>query len=370
MPEDYYKILGVEKGASQDEIKKAYRHLAHQHHPDKGGDEKKFHKINEAYQVLSDKDKRQQYDQFGSSFENMGGQGGFGNAGFSGFDFGSFWEQAQQQGNTSSAGFDNLGDIFEEFFGGRRTKKQDLRRGGDIQIDVEINLQDTLSSQERTFNIYKNETCGRCGGSGAEPGTKLKECQTCRGVGQVQEIRRTIFGTVAHYTVCPTCKGEGNTPEKACNVCKGEGRIKKEEKIEVVIPAGVDSGQLLKFKSKGEAGKRGGAAGDLYVRVFVKKHPTFDRRGDDLFATTNILFSQLALGDEVLVPNLGKEREIFLKVPAGTEPGKVFRITGKGIPRFSGYGRGDLYVKIQVVPPKKLTKTQKELLNRLRQEGM
>ncbi|MBU3964619.1 molecular chaperone DnaJ [Patescibacteria group bacterium] len=369
MAEDYYKVLGVERGASQEEIKKAYRRLAHQHHPDKGGEDKKFHKISEAYNILSDKEKRQQYDQFGSAFDNMGGQGGFN--GFSNFDFGSFWEQAQQQGGgREGSGFDNLGDIFDEFFGGRRTKGEDLRRGDDIQIDVEINLEDTLSSAKKEFKIYKNEICGRCAGTGAEPGTKLKQCQTCRGIGQVQEIKRTVFGTISHNTICPSCQGQGNIPEKICNVCRGDGRIKKEEIIEIIIPAGVDSGQVLKFKGKGEAGRRGGAFGDLYVRVFVREHKVFDRKGDDLFTEIPAQFSQIALGDDIEAPMLEKGKKIFLKVPAGVEPGKIFRISGKGIPRFSSYGRGDLYVKIRVDTPKRLTRKQKELLNKLKQEGL
>jgi len=369
MAEDYYKILGLEKSASPDEIKKAYRRLAHQHHPDKGGDNKKFQKISEAYRILSDNEKRRQYDQFGPAFDNMSGQGGF--SGFSDFDFGSFWEQAQQQGsNWSGFGFENLGDIFDEFFGGRRARKQDIKRGEDIQMDIEIDLEETLSSQKRVFSVYKNEVCERCGGSGAEPGTRLKECQTCRGSGQVQEIRKTIFGTITHYTVCPACQGEGNAPERACNVCKGEGRIKREKDIEVAVPAGVDSGQVLKFRGEGEAGKRGGSAGDLYVRVFIRRHKIFDRKGDDLFAEIPVLFSQMALGDDVAAPVLEKGKKVFLKIPSGTEPGKVFRISGKGIPRFSGYGRGDLYVKTRVDTPKRLTRKQKELLNRLKEEGV
>jgi len=256
MSEDYYKILGVSRDASEAEIKKAYRKLAHKYHPDKGGDEKMFHKISEAYQVLSDKEKRKQYDQFGRVFEGAGQGGGFagGFPGFDGFDFGSFWQSAQKE----SAGFDfeNLGDIFDEFFGaGRGRQSQDARQGNDIQLDIEIDLEDTLSSQGRIFPIYKYKTCPRCGGSGAEPGTKMKECPTCRGVGQVQEMKRTIFGTVTHYTTCPVCYGQGSVPQKPCNVCRGEGRIKSEEKIEITIPAGVDSGQVIRFKGKGDAGK-------------------------------------------------------------------------------------------------------------------
>lgn len=368
MPEDYYKILNISRDASEVEIKKAFRRLAHKHHPDKGGDDKEFHKINEAYQVLSDKKKKSQYDQFGKTFEGMG-QGNF--SGFQGFDFGSFREQSER----ASTGFnsENIGDIFEEFFGartGRETKKEDLKRGNDIQIDVEIGLEETLYSQKREFSIYKYKACPRCRASGAEPGTKIKECSTCRGEGQVQKMRRTILGTITHYTVCPACQGEGNAPQKPCNVCQGGGRIKNEEKIDITIPAGVDSGQMMKFKEKGDSGKRGGTSGDLYVRIFVKRHPVFERKGDDLYASVKTTFSQMILGGQIESPTLEKEKITYLKIPAGTEPGKVFRISQKGIPRFSSYGRGNLYVKIQMTTPKRLTRKQKELLKKLQEEGL
>jgi molecular chaperone DnaJ len=367
MSEDYYKILGVSRDASEIDIKKAFRRLAHQHHPDKGGDEKMFHKINEAYQVLSNKKKRKQYDQFGGAFEGMG-QGGFpgGNAGF---DFGSFRQEAQNAGRASN--FDNLGDIFEEFFGaGMGRRKDDIRRGDDIQIDTEVDLKDVLSSQKREFSIYKYEVCSRCNGTGAEPGVKIKQCPTCRGEGQVQQMKKTIFGTITHSTVCPACGGEGKIPEKVCNVCKGDGRVKKDEKIAVVIPAGIDSGQVLKIKGAGDAGKKNGPAGDLYLRVFVKKHPIFERKVDDLYTTTQIQFSDAVLGGEIEIPSLENNKEIFLKVPAGTISGKMFRISNKGIPRFSSYGMGDLYVKVKVNTPKRLTKKQKNLLKELRKEGL
>ena len=377
MSEDYYKILGVSKDASQEEIKKAYRRLAHKYHPDKGGDEKQFHKISEAYQVLSDKQKRAQYDQFGNSFDfnNAGaGAGGAGGAGgFAGFDFGSFWNQAQQEReNFSGGGFNNLGDIFEEFFGGRNREqeKQDFKRGDDIQIDIELKLEDVLTDQTREIPIYKYEVCPRCGGIGGEPGTKIKQCQTCRGEGRVQQIRKTIFGAMSSYVLCPDCQGEGTIPEKPCNVCHGEGRIKKEERIKIVIPAGVDSGQVLRFEGKGNAGRKGGEPGDLYIRVFVAKNPTFTRRGDDLYSTVHLPFSQFVLGGKFKIPTLDKEKDVFLKIPALIEPGKVFRISGKGIPHFSGRGRGALYVEIQVAIPKNLTNKQKELLKELNKEGL
>jgi len=366
MSDDYYKILGIPRDASEIDIKKAFRRLAHKHHPDKGGNDKEFHKISEAYQVLSNKEKRTQYDQFGSTFEGMG-QGGF-SGGFPGFDFGSF-----RQGAQGASGFDsdNLGDIFEEFFSTGQTRgNEDLRRGNDIQLDIEIELEDTLFSQKKEFSIYKHETCSRCKGSGAEPGTEINECLTCRGEGRVQGIRKTIFGTITHHTVCPTCHGKGNTPQKSCNVCRGEGRIKNNEKINLTIPAGVDSGQMMRFKGKGDAGERAGASGDLYVRIFVKRHPVFERKGDDLYTAVKATFSQMILGGQIETPILEKEKITYLKIPAGTEPGKVFRISQKGIPRFSGYGRGNLYVKIQMATPKRLTRKQKELLEKLKGEGL
>jgi molecular chaperone DnaJ len=374
--EDYYKTLGVSSNASQEEIRKAYRRLAHKYHPDKGGSAAEFNKISEAYRVLSDKNKREQYDRYGTTFE--GAQSGAG--GFSGFDFSSFWRQAGQGGGDEDfdfefggAGPDNLGDIFDQFFGGgfrQRTSGKNARGGEDIQVDIEIGLEETLSMQDKNFSLYKYVKCSRCNASGAEPGTKIKECPTCRGVGQVQKMKRTIFGTITHYVDCPTCKGEGSSPEKPCNVCHGEGRIKQEQKINAFIPAGVDSGQILRFSGQGNAGRRGGKEGDLYVRIFVKSHPIFQRKGDDLYTVVNISFSQAVLGDKVEIPTLGTEKPAYLKIPAGTSAGNMFRISGKGVPKFSGYGRGNLYIKIQLKTPKKLTRKQKELLEKLKKEGI
>ena len=358
---DYYSILGVQKSASSEEIKKAYRRLAHKYHPDKGGDGKKFKEINEAYQVLQDEGKRSQYDRFGHVFEGGGGPG------FNGFDF-------RQWQKTGGSGFEfgDLGEVFEEFFSGgfnRAGAKRDLRRGRDIQIDIEIPLEETLNEQEKEIVLNKYVVCSRCGGKGGEPGTSVKECFSCRGTGQVQQVKRTFFGTVARYVVCPECGGQGSQPEKPCNVCKSEGRVQKEEKIKVIIPAGVDSNQILKIKGQGEAGRRGGKPGDLYLRILVKRHPVFGRKGDNLYLREEISFSQAALGDEVEAPTL-EGKKILLKIPAGTESGKVFRISKKGIPHFAGLGRGDLYVELIVKTPKKLTKKQKELLEKLKEEGV
>ncbi len=369
MEKNYYKILGVSKKASTEEIKKAYRKLAHQHHPDKGGDENKFKEVNEAYQVLSNKEKRAQYDSFGQVFEGMPGfdfnQGGAG----AGWDFGSGWQDFAQ-GQNYDFGNRDIGEIFEEFFGfGQKGSRKRKNQGQDIQIDIEIPLEETLTSQTKEISLYKYIFCVRCAGTGAEPGSKVKECFSCRGIGQVQQIRRTFLGSFTHNITCPECGGEGRTPEKFCNVCHGEGKIKKEENIKVFIPAGVDSNQVIKIKDKGEAGRRLGQPGDLYVRIFVKKHPAFTRKGDDLYIILSISFSQAALGDEIEISTL-EGKKILLRISAGSHSGKILRISKKGIPHFSGQGQGSLYVELKVEIPKRLNKKQKELLRKLKEEGL
>ena len=367
MAKNYYQILGVEKSASPEDIKKAYRKLAHRHHPDKGGDEKKFKEINEAYQTLSDQEKRNQYDRFGRVFEGgFQGQPGFDFGAGPGFDF-------ESMKGKFGGGFDSmdLGEIFEEMFGfgGRTGGKRDLKKGKDIEIDMEVPLEATLKEHERVIVLHKRIVCSRCQGKGAEPGTRVKECFSCRGTGQVQQIKKTIFGSFTRYAVCPECGGEGFRPEKPCNVCKGEGRVEGEDKIKIFIPVGIDTNQVIKVEGKGEAGRKGGRAGDLYCRIFVKKHPIFKRKGDDLFVSQQISFSQAALGDEIEVPTL-EGNKILLKVPSGTESGKILRVSGKGTPHFSGFGRGNMYTELLIKIPKKLSKKQKELLEKLRQEGL
>jgi len=364
---DYYEVLGVPKTASQDEIKKAFHKLAHKYHPDKGGDEKKFKEINEAYQVLSDKEKRAQYDQFGRVFEN--GQPG-GNP-FEGQGFNWAWGNKNQQSQEFEFDMGDVGDIFEEFFnfGGQRTAKKDIRRGKDIQVDVELPLEKVLNQTVEKITLNKFVVCHRCKGNGAEPATKIKECFSCRGTGQVQQVKKTIFGSYTTFAICPECQGEGTKPEKPCNVCKGEGRIKAEDIIEVSVPAGVDSEQVLRVEERGEAGKRGGKAGDLYARIFIKRHSVFERKGDDLFTENPITFSQSVLGDEIEVGAL-EGTKILLTVPAGTESEKVFKISGKGVPHFGGYGKGNLYVKLKIKTPKKLTKEQKKVLEELKNQGL
>ncbi len=354
---DYYKILGISHNASPEEIKKAYRKLAHRYHPDKGGDEKKFKEINEAYQVLSDKEKRTQYDQFGGVFE---GRPDFG---FGGFNWG-------KSGEGLEFDLGDLGEIFEELFGlGGVKTKRDLRKGKDIEIDLEISLQDTLKTEEKEISLHKMILCSRCQGMGAEPGKPINECFSCRGTGEVQQIKRTFFGSFTRFVVCPECRGEGQRPEKSCNVCKGEGRIRGTDVISIFIPVGVDLNQVIKIEGRGEAGRKKGRPGDLYVRILVRPHPIFKRKGDDLYVSLPISFSQSALGDEIEVETL-EGTKILLKVPPGTESGKVLRIPGKGTSHFSGSGRGNLYVELIVKTPKRLSKKQRELLERLKEEGL
>lgn len=354
MQKDYYKILGVSKDSSQEEIKKAYYKLAHKFHPDKGGgDEEKFKEVNEAYQILGNKDKRAQYDRFGTT--GTQGFGSFQNTNFNWEDF---------------AGFEGIEDIFDMFGGGfGRHKEEDLRRGSDLEMILEIPLESVLKEQKKEIKVSKMVKCSRCDGLGAEPGSKVKECFTCRGRGKVQQIKKTIFGTFTQYTICPECGGEGTKPEKPCNVCHGQGRIKKEDIINLEIPAGVDNNQVIKVKGKGDAGKRGGKPGDLYVRISIKPHSLFKRKGDDIYLKRNLVFSQAVLGDKISIPTL-EGKDIIMKVPQGIESGKTLKISGKGIPHFQGMGRGDMYVQLNIDTPQKLTRKQKELLEELRKEGL
>ncbi len=359
---DYYDVLGVVRGATQDEIKKAYRKLAHKYHPDRGGDQEKFKEVTEAYQVLSNKEKRSQYDQYGRTFDGaQGGPSGFGfDPSSGGFDFGS----------KSEEGVD-LGEIFGEMFGfgGGSGSKEDLRFGKDIEVEIGIPLESVIKQQKKTISLHKMIVCSRCNGLGAEPGTNVKECFSCRGTGKVQQIMRTAFGQMRRHIVCPECGGEGAKPEKPCNVCKGEGRIKKDENIDFFIPAGADTNQVIKVEGKGEAGRKGGKPGDLYVRILVKKHPIFKRQGDDLFMVSSISFSQATLGDEIDIPTLDGKK-VSLRVPAGSQSGKILRLPRKGIPHFSSFGVGDMYVQLEVQTPKKLNRKQKELFKELKEQGL
>lgn len=366
MAKDYYHILGLARGASQDDIKRAYRRLAHKFHPDKGGDEVKFKEVSEAYQILSDADKRAQYDKFGRVFEG----GNMGQEGFGGFRWGFPGAGTGDEEGSSGFSFDfDVGDIFEDFFGGQDVRAKDARRGKDMELELEIPLEVTLQRREEIIPIQRFTLCSRCQGVGGEPASKVKECFSCRGTGQVQRIQRTIFGSFTRGGICPECEGEGLQPEKPCNVCKGEGRVRAQETLKVQIPAGVDSNQILKITGKGEAGRKKGKAGDLYIRIHVKPHPVFQRKGDDLFVCMPILFSQAVLGDEVEIPTI-EGTSILVAIAPGTESGKILKVPGKGIPHFSGLGRGNMNIEVQFKIPKKLTQEQRELLERLKDEGI
>ena len=368
MASDYYNILGVPKGASDDEIKKAYRKLAHKHHPDKqGGDEKKFKEINEAYQVLSDKSKRTQYDQFGRTFEGGSAQGG---PGFGGFDFSGF----QGFGRQGSQGFDfdfsgggGFEDIFADIFGGgTRTRRKS--RGQDIQVDMEIDFSEMTRGAEKEINLYKSVVCDRCGGKGAEPGSKIKTCPTCGGSGRVQKTSRSFFGSFSQVTECPECHGEGTVPDKKCAKCGGDGRVKEEKRIKINIPAGIQNGQAISVPGQGEAGGKGAQPGDLYVLVRVKAHAKFTRQGNDILSTEYIPFSLAVLGGKTEIDTIGGR--LTLKIPSGTQSGETFRIKNEGVPELHGRGRGSQIVKIVVKTPKNLSREQKDLLERLKGQGI
>lgn len=362
MAQDYYKILGVERNASEDEIKKAYRKLAHKYHPDKaGGDEAKFKEINSAYQILSDKQKRSQYDQFGQTFDGAGFDGGQG-GGFSGFDFSQF--SGQNGGFEFNFGGDGFGDIFSDIFGGgnsRRTQTQ----GRDIQMDVEISFVEMISGVEKEIKLYKAIKCDKCEGSGGEPGSKEETCKTCKGTGQVKKAVRTILGSFMQTSVCNDCNGKGKTFSKKCSQCGGDGRYRKEVLEKIKVPAGIDSGQTLALSGKGEAGENGSPAGDLLVRVFVLKDNDFKREGNDIFSDAHISFSQAVLGDKILVKTV--EGDVSMKIPEGTQSGDVFRIRSKGVPKLRGFGRGDHFVKVIVDVPTKVSREQRDLIEKLRE---
>jgi len=370
MSKDYYNILGVSRDASDEEIKKAYRRLAHKYHPDKaGGDEAKFKEVNEAYQVLSDKEKRAQYDQYGQTFEQAQAQGGF--SGFEGFrDFSSFAEGFDFNFDFGAGqGFSDIfGDIFEQAGFGRGARSSQSRRryrGEDIQVDVEITFQEMAKGVDKEIELYKKVKCPRCQGEGVEPGSKKMKCLKCQGEGRIRTSRRTFFGTFQQTTLCPECQGEGEVPERKCKNCGGDGRVREYEKIKVKIPAGIRDGQTIRLEGLGEAGERGGEAGDLYVNVHVLPDRRFARKGDDVYSEAKISFSQAALGDKISVETL--DGEVKLKIPPGTQSGEVFRLKGRGIKHLSRFGYGDHYVRIQVVTPKNLTKEQKELFEKLKE---
>lgn len=364
MANNFYDILGVSKTANQDEIKKAFRKKAHKLHPDKdGGDEAKFKELNEAYQVLSNKEKRQQYDQFGSTYEDMRRNGGGAPGG--GNPFGGF---GGQQGQQAGAQYDfgDIGDIFSEFFGGGgRARRGGPARGRDIEIEMAIDFNEAVFGVQKDLGIDLNDTCETCSGSGAEPGTPIETCATCKGAGEVQQIRNSMLGQIRTSAVCPECKGEGKTSKTKCANCSGNGTEFMRKELKVDIPGGIQDGQTIRLTGQGEAGKHGGPKGDIYIRVSVRPSKVFEREGNNIHSRVEITFAQAALGDEVSVKTV--DGEGALKIPSGTQSGSRIKIRGKGASVLNGSGRGDHIVTVQVKIPKKLSRKQRKLLEDLRE---
>lgn len=353
---DYYEVLGVSKTATQDELKKAYRKLARKYHPDLNKDNpeaaEKFKECNEAYSVLSDEQKRAQYDQFGpEAFENGGMGGGPGAGGFGGF------------GGFGGSGME---DIFDMFFGGQgrggRSNNAGPQRGADLRYDMEITFEEAAFGVEKEISLKRAERCEHCHGEGAEPGSKVETCPECHGSGYVRFTQNTMFGQMVNERPCSRCHGEGKIISNPCKECGGSGTVKKTKKLKVKIPAGVDNGSRLRVGGEGEAGLKGGPSGDLYVYLYVKPHKFFERDGTTVLCEVPINIVQATLGAEIKVPTL--DGQVTMKVPEGTQPGKVMRLKGKGIPSLRGGGCGDQLVRMKVVVPTKLTDKQKDALQK------
>ena len=346
---DYYEVLGIDKNADEATIKRAFRQQAKKNHPDLNpGDkeaEERFKEVNEAYQVLSDPQKKAQYDQFGFDGPQGGFGGGYGD--FSGF---------------GGAGFGGFEDIFSSCFGGgaRQANPNAPRQGDDLRMDVTISFEEAAKGCEKEVNVVRDETCENCGGTGAKPGTKPTTCPDCHGTGQVTQIRNTAFGRIQNVTTCPKCRGTGKIVSDPCPKCNGRGKKRTSRRRTVKIPAGIDNGQVLTIRGQGGAGENGGPNGDLLIVVNVRPHKLFKRRDYDMYLDLPITFTQAALGAEVDIPTLDKP--VKYNIPEGTQPGTVFRIKGEGIPYLRGSGKGDLYVTAKVEVPRKLSDHQKELL--------
>ncbi len=352
---DYYTILGVDRKASKDDIKKAFRKLAHAHHPDRGGDETKFKEASEAYSVLSDDKKRAEYDAYGQVFSGSGNGGG-GAAGFNPNDFGGFG------GFGQGVEFD-IGDIFGDIFGGGRTRTQ---RGRDISIDLEVSFRDAIFGVERNVLLNKTSVCATCNGSGAAPGSEMITCTRCSGSGKIHETKQSFFGTFSSVRTCDLCHGSGRIPKEPCKDCGGVGVRRQEEDIAFRVPAGIRDGEVIRITGRGEA-IPGGAAGDLYIKVHVTTHPTITREGNDLASTLTVKLSDALLGASYTIETL--DGPLSIKVPAGINHGEKLRVKGKGIV-LEGGRRSDLYIKIAIKLPAKLSKEARKAVEKLREEGV
>ena len=360
MARDFYEVLGVERNASQEDIKRTYRKLSKEWHPDKHKGEKeaeqRYKEINEAYETLGNTKKRQMYDQFGAA----GAQAGGGTGGFEGF-----------QGFQGGFNAENLGgfsDIFESFFGGARggrAKSQRDQRGGDIEVEITVPFDDVVHGAKRTVSLRKQSNCGACDGKGAQPDSKTVSCSTCGGTGQVTRTVQSFFGTLQQNSVCTECQGSGNVPEEPCKKCGGEGRAEETENISIEIPPGIQDGQTLRLRGQGNAGRQGSVAGDLFVHVRIEGDTRFDRDGDDVRSEHYVSVPEAVLGTEIEVETV--HGGVRLKVPAGSQPGQVFRMKGKGMPVLGSSRHGDHFVTVHVEIPKKLSKKEKELVEEWRE---
>lgn len=377
MAQDYYSILGINRDSSTDEIKKAYRKLAHQYHPDKNPgnkeSEEKFKEINNAYQVLGDTQKRSQYDRFGvdpttNSGAGASGFSGFGGAGNPGgvqFDFGS-------GGNSSP--FEDLNDVFETFFGNgfngggtSRSQTSSRKKGIDLEMDLELTLEESAKGVDKSFNLKHKMTCDHCSGKGNEPGSKVKTCPTCKGNGRVYQRVQTFFGVVQQEQTCPTCEGIGQIYEEKCKVCSGKGYNEKNEEIEVKIPVGVDTGDRIRVTGKGEAGYKGSTPGDLYLNLNIKTNPKLKRDGQNIISSINIDYFSLLLGTSITVYTVWGEVE--MKVPQLTNPENKLKLKGKGMPKLNNSQNiGDHIVELKVTMPKKINSKQHTTLQKLQEE--
>jgi molecular chaperone DnaJ len=348
---DYYEILGVPRDASDEEIKRAFRRAAQRHHPDidtSDGAEQRFKELNEAYRILSDRQRRSAYDMFGHAGVDAAGAGG----GFEGF----------------GGGFGPFGDIFDAFFGGSPSGTRQRRRvvaGADLRYDLTIDFAEAMAGVTAEVSFPTLVTCDVCAGSGGEPGTEPERCPECNGTGERRRVSQTILGQMVNITACPRCNGEGQIIGTPCHNCAGEGRVRQERHLQVTVPAGIDSGQRIAVDGQGESGPRGGPPGDLYVVVTVRDHPQLMRRGTELFHELPVTFPQAALGASLSVPTVEGSEEIA--IPAGTQSGTELRLKGRGVPRLRGSGRGDLHVIVTVVVPEKPSKTERDLLRQLDQ---
>ncbi|MFH1610849.1 MAG: molecular chaperone DnaJ [Patescibacteria group bacterium] len=370
MAKDYYSILGVDRKSSQDEIKKAFRKKAHEHHPDKGnGDDTKFKEVNEAYQTLGNKDKRAQYDQFGTTFDSAG-MGGGGQGGFNWQDFAKHYG-GQQQSYRTNINFEDIGDIFGDFgdlFGrGQRSSRTRSASGEDIQIHMTIDFREAVFGAEKIISLDKQDSCDKCSGKGYEDKTKIITCPQCNGSGQIQQTQRTMFGVFSTASVCPTCKGEGKKPEQYCSKCHGEGRTKIKRELKITIPAGIDTGQTIKISEQGNVGSKGSMSGDLYISFDIRSDKEFTRENYNILSKIEINISQASLGDKIEINTL--DGLVNLKIPSGTQSGKIFILKNKGVPVLNSPSRrGDQQVEVNVKIPTRLSRKQKKLLEELKEE--